>query len=86
MMVPRRLILANLVLLVWRIDMRMLITTRAHGWRLGLLTPVHMLVGNGIAMVAAIRALGLYAGFVRHGRLRWDKTEHVFPNTAEQEA
>jgi len=84
--IPVPLVLANLGLLGWRTGMRVLITTRSHGWRLGLLAPPHMLIGNGIAMLAAIRALGLYAGLVRHGRLRWDKTEHVFPQAVEQEA
>jgi adsorption protein B len=26
-----------------------------------------------------VRALGLYLGLIRHGRLRWDKTVHVLP-------
>ncbi len=66
--------------------MRVLITTRSHGWRLGLLAQLHMLIGYGIAMLAAIRALGPYAGLVRHGRLQWDKTDHVFPHAVKREA
>lgn len=84
--IPLRLILANLTLFAWRIILRALITLRSRGWRMGLLTPVHMLIGNGIAMMAAVRALGLYAGLVRRGRVHWDKTEHVFPDAAEHDA
>jgi len=46
---------------------------------MGLLAPLHMLIGNIVAMMAARRALGLYVALVRHGRLRWEKTAHVFP-------
>ena len=38
-----------------------------------------MLIGNIVAMLAASGALGLYFGIVRNGRVRWDKTAHVFP-------
>jgi bacteriophage N4 adsorption protein B len=84
--IPRVLIVTNLALLAWRTILRGWITGRSHGWRLGLLAPLHMLIGNGIAMLAAVRALGLYAGIVRHDRVRWDKTDHVFPITGEQGA
>jgi len=80
---PRALIFANLALALWRVGMRIAVTTGSHGWRMGLLAPLHMLIGNGIAMMAAIRAFGLYVGLVRHGRLRWDKTAHVFPQGGE---
>ncbi len=77
--VPTPLIVANSLLLIWRVLMRTAITGRSHGWRMGLLAPVHMLIGNIVAMMAAWRALGLYVALVRHGRLRWEKTAHVFP-------
>ncbi len=77
--VPTPLIITNSLLLVWRIAMRGTITGRSHGWRMGLLAPLHMLIGNIVAMMAAWRALGLYVALVRHGRLRWEKTAHVFP-------
>ncbi|MDH7640310.1 glycosyltransferase family 2 protein [Sphingomonas oryzagri] len=79
--IPPPLVIANLALLGWRVAMRMAITARAYGWRMALLTPVHLVIGNVVAMMAAWRALGLYAGLVRHGLLRWDKTAHVFPAT-----
>ena len=80
--VPTPLIVTNSVLLVWRIAMRGAITGRSHGWRMGLLAPLHMLIGNIVAMMAATRAIGLYVALVRHGRLRWEKTAHVFPTGA----
>jgi adsorption protein B len=77
--VPTPLIVTNSALLVWRIAMRGAITGRSHGWKMGLLAPLHMLIGNIVAMMAAWRAIGLYVALVRHGRLRWEKTAHVFP-------
>jgi bacteriophage N4 adsorption protein B len=79
--IPMALMIANSSLLCWRVGMRAFATGRSHGWRLALWTPVHMVIGNVVAMGAAWRALGLYAGLVRHNRLRWDKTAHVFPST-----
>jgi adsorption protein B len=79
--IPQPLLAANLALLGWRVAMRAAFTGRAHGWRMAALAPVHMVIGNVVAMLAARRALILYAGLVRHGRLRWDKTAHVFPAT-----
>ncbi|MBA2932514.1 glycosyl transferase family protein [Sphingomonas sp. CGMCC 1.13654] len=76
---PLPMTIASALLLGWRIVLRAAITGRSHGRRMAALTPVHMLIGNVVAMLAAWRALGLYAGLVRHGRLRWDKTAHVFP-------
>ena len=77
--IPSPLVAANLALLGWRVAMRAAFTARAHGWRMAMLTPVHMAIGNIVAILAARRALLLYAGLVHHGRLRWDKTAHVFP-------
>ena len=77
--VPGPLLVANLSLAVWRLAMRAGFTARAHGWRMAMLTPLHMLIGNVVATAAAVRALSLYLGIVRSGRVRWDKTSHVFP-------
>jgi adsorption protein B len=84
--IPLPLVTANLSLLGWRVTMRAAMTARSHGWRMAVLAPVHMLIGNFVAMLAAWRALTLYAGLVRHGRLRWDKTAHVFPTSGAAEA
>jgi len=79
--IPLPLVTANLCLLGWRVAMRATITGRSHGWRIAALAPIHMMIGNVVAMLAAWRALILYAGLVHHGRLRWDKTAHVFPTS-----
>lgn len=77
---PGWLVAANLAILVWRVGMRCGFTLRAYGWRMATLTPLHMFIGNLVAIGAAMRAFGLYVGLLRHGRLRWDKTAHVFPS------
>jgi adsorption protein B len=76
---PAPLLVTNLSLAAWRMAIRGSFTARAHGWRMAMLTPLHMVIGNIVAMAAAVRALGLYLGIVRGGRVRWDKTTHVFP-------
>ncbi|USI74277.1 glycosyl transferase family protein [Sphingomonas morindae] len=77
---PPPLIGATLALLGWRMAVRAGFTARDHGWRLALLTPVHLLIGNLVAMAASLRAIGLYLALRRTGRVRWDKTEHDFPD------
>jgi adsorption protein B len=76
---PGWAIAVNLGLLGWRTAWRAGFTLSACGWRMAALTPLHMVVGNVVAMAAAVRAIALYVGIVRHGRVRWDKTAHVFP-------
>ncbi|HUP68167.1 MAG TPA: glycosyl transferase family protein [Sphingomicrobium sp.] len=63
-------------LLAWRIVMRAAFTTSAYGLREGLMSIPRLVVGNVIAMLAAIRALSLHLG---GGARRWDKTHHIFP-------
>ena len=63
-------------LLGWRIFMRFLFTTSAYGLGQGLLSIPRMVVGNIIAMLAAVRAIALH---MRGGPKRWDKTRHIFP-------
>ena len=70
----------NGVLLAWRLAMRAAFTGQAYGWREALLAPVRAVVGNLIAILAARRALVRYLGLLQGQSLRWDKTEHVFPD------
>ncbi|HET8611715.1 MAG TPA: glycosyl transferase family protein [Sphingomonas sp.] len=77
---PGWLIVANLAMLLWRVGMRCGFTLRGYGRRMAMLTPLHMLIGNLVAIGAAMRAFRLYLDLLRHGRLRWDKTAHVFPS------
>jgi adsorption protein B len=70
------LLAVNGGLLAWRVLMRIYFTTSAYGWRQGLLAAPRLIVGNVIAILAALRALSLHLG---GGPRRWDKTRHVFP-------
>ncbi len=70
----------NSMVLGWRLMMRCLFTTRAHGWREGLLSIPRSLVGNYINFRAAARALRRYLAIaLRRERNIWEKTAHRFP-------
>lgn len=71
----------NLALLGWRMAMRTWLVTRIHGWREGIWAAPRMLVSNYIGLLAARRALWIYAGLLAGGPPRWDKTAHHFPRT-----
>ena len=66
----------NAWLLTWRIFMRACFTTSAYGVGQGVLSIPRMVVGNVIAVLAAVRAISIHLG---GGPLRWDKTVHIFP-------
>ena len=66
----------NLWLLLWRVLMRALFTASAYGWKEGLLSMPRLVVGNLVAIAAAVRALSIYAS---RAAPAWDKTRHVFP-------
>ena len=63
-------------LLAWRILMRACFTTYAYGLGEGLLSIPRLVIGNIIAILAAVRALTLH---IAGGATRWDKTQHSFP-------
>jgi adsorption protein B len=63
-------------LLAWRILMRAGFTASAYGLGEGLMSVPRLVVGNVIAMLAAVRAVTLHLG---GGATRWDKTRHIFP-------
>lgn len=79
----QRLLWANLALLVWRLAVRSAFVARAYGWREARWALPRMIVGNFIALLAARRALVLYLNMLRGDALRWDKTDHQFPDLAE---
>jgi adsorption protein B len=70
------LLTINAWLLAWRVLMRASFTASAYGIGQGLLAIPRLVVGNVIAILAALRALSLHIG---GGARRWDKTRHVFP-------
>ena len=75
----------NFALMLWRVAMRMAMVRAAYGWGEALRAVPRMLVGNIIAMMAARRALFHYAGLRARRPIGWDKTHHVFPDTAPAE-
>jgi len=70
------LLTINAWLLAWRILMRACFTASAYGVGQGLMAIPRLVVGNVIAIFAALRALSLHMG---GGARRWDKTRHMFP-------
>ncbi|GGB23842.1 hypothetical protein GCM10011380_11880 [Sphingomonas metalli] len=73
------LLRGNAVLLGWRLAMRAWFTGRLHGRREALLSVPRLLLGNLIAMLAAMRAMRTYLGWLAGTPLRWDKTAHEHP-------
>jgi glycosyl transferase family 2 len=63
-------------LLAWRVLMRACFTASAYGLGEGLMSIPRLVVGNLIAMLAALRAVKIHLG---GGATRWDKTRHMFP-------
>jgi adsorption protein B len=66
----------NLWLLLWRIAMRALFTGSSYGWREGVRSVPRLIVGNLIAICAAVRAVSIY---LSRSPAAWDKTRHTFP-------
>jgi len=79
---PRSVTIAMLCtafLMLWRLAFRCAFSTRAYGWKQGLLSIPRTVVGNIIAMMAARKAMGAYIRQLRGGAVIWDKTRHQFP-------
>lgn len=72
----------NLLLLLWRGAMRYHSVRRFYGaaeaWR----APLRIIVSNAIAMMASARAVLLYLSHMSGRPLKWDKTDHDFPEDA----
>jgi adsorption protein B len=75
----RWLLAANLVLLGWRVLVRVHFVRRAYGWREACWAPARLIVANVIALAAARRAAFAYARMLAGGVPQWDKTAHHFP-------
>ena len=75
----RWLLLANVVLLGWRLGSRMIFTGRCYGLAEAWWSLPRFLVGNLVALVAAPRALIRYVAMLRGAPPVWDKTRHEFP-------
>ncbi len=79
----RMLLLANALLLVWRLLVRAAFVWRAYGWREARWVPARTIVANAIALVAARRAAFLYVRMLAGSVPQWDKTDHQFPDDPE---
>lgn len=73
------LLTATMLLLVWRLMMRLACTGHAYGWREACWSLPRFFVGNYVSLIAAPRALHRYLRLLRGEALVWDKTAHVFP-------
>ncbi len=74
------LFVANTLLLIWRLTIRMIFTARSYGLREALWSLPRFLVGNLVALIAAPRAVIIYIGMLRGAPPVWDKTRHEFPD------
>lgn len=66
-------------LLIWRLAVRAFFVGRVYGLGEALRSIPRAVVGNTIAILAAVRALTRYADMSRNGAMEWDKTAHYFP-------
>lgn len=76
----RALLWLNLGLMLWRMAVRVMFVGTSYGWRYGLGAIPRTMVANYIAILAARRALFLYARSLWGQPLTWDKTQHRFPD------
>jgi adsorption protein B len=74
------LLWTNLALMSWRGMMRALFVGQAYGWRYGLGAVPRTFIANLIAILAARRAIFQYARSLLGQPLKWDKTQHRFPD------
>lgn len=80
------LLLANLVLVVWRQGVRAWWTSRIYGWGFAAWGPLRTVWANWINALAGIRALTIFFHAKWRGRpLRWAKTQHSYPVSEEFE-
>jgi bacteriophage N4 adsorption protein B len=76
----RTLLVANAMLLGWRLIARAHLTAAAYGWREGLRALPRIAVANVVLMLSAWRALRLHVAGLRGAPPPWDKTAHRFPD------
>ena len=73
------ILIANALLLAWRLAMRVAFTGRTYGRVEALLALPRFVVGNFVALLAAPRAVMRYISMLRGHAPVWDKTRHEFP-------
>ncbi|MDI1295298.1 MAG: glycosyl transferase family protein [bacterium] len=70
----------NVALMTWRAGMRAVFAGSSYGWRHGVGAIPRTLIANYIAIFAARRAVFLYGKSLLGKPLKWDKTQHRFPD------
>jgi adsorption protein B len=78
------LLWVTIALLLWRMAIRCAVVGKIYGWREARWAIPRMVVGNFIALLAARRAVTTYLAILAGARPAWDKTDHHFPDDAEQ--
>lgn len=78
--VAQMLLWLNLGFMIWRTIMRAVFVGHSYGWRYGVGSVPRTMIANFIAMLAARRAVFLYARSLAGKPLAWDKTRHRFPD------
>ena len=78
----QRLIMATCALMLWRLAIRALFVARLYGAREGFYAVPRCVIGNMIAICAAVRAVHIYARQCHTGQINWDKTAHRFPGVS----
>ena len=68
-------------MLLWRAVMRTLLTGQCYGLSEAWRAAPRMFVSNMVAIMAARRALLRYIAIDAGAEIRWDKTQHSFPET-----
>ena len=82
----RWVLLANAVLLGWRLVMRALFTGHAYGPIEAIRSIPRIFVANLVALLAARRAIVIYLPILRGQHPIWDKTAHRFPEAQDARA
>jgi bacteriophage N4 adsorption protein B len=78
------LLIANFVLLIWRVAQRAYCVGRLHGPAQAALSLPRMIWANFINFAATARAIRIYSRYLRTGKaIAWDKTSHSYPNFEE---
>lgn len=77
----KTLLMANLVMFVWRAHWRFAFTASIYGVSEGILAVIRIPVTNVIAIIAGQRAMTAYARSLMGRTIEWDKTSHTLHPT-----
>ena len=79
------LVVIDSVLMLWRIFHRFITVRRVYGWWAATLSIIRLPISNIINFCATGRAIYIFGkATLRKRELKWEKTAHRFPQTAER--